>query len=240
VLLENRASGRLVLVYPKGGPNLMGASMVILDVDPVGYDLTANAPVCFCRGTMIQTPEGERPIEDIRPGDLVVTWKDQVVRVIWSATLRYDLPLPDARPIVIERGALGNRLPRRRLRVSPWHRFPLPGTAERVPLLAPAAALTRLPRVKPDTLEGPVSYHQIVTEKHALVLAEGQPAETLFPADPALENLSHGARKEMLSAMGCTEETLQAHPACVPCGRFLNLREARQILRAAIAVDFAL
>ena len=44
---------------------------------------TFNFTVCFARGTRIATLDGERPVEDLREGDLVLTADGRAVPVMW-------------------------------------------------------------------------------------------------------------------------------------------------------------
>jgi len=104
--------------------------------------IETNAPVtvpppCLTRDTRVQTPDGPRPVRELRPGDLVNTLDlglQQVMQVDRLHLGRQDL-LDDTalRPVLIRRGALGKGLPRRDLRVS--------GTQ---PVLISSPRLTRL------------------------------------------------------------------------------------------------
>lgn len=232
LVLTEVSTGNTYFVYPDGTPNLLGAFALIISASPVGYDLTTNSPICFCRGTLIQTPDGERPVETLRANDVVLSGAGEPLRILWAGSMRYEAPVRMFPPIVMEPGALGPNLPRRRLRVSPWHRLPIPGRrADLVPLLAPAKALTTLPRIRQSRNTDPVEYHHILTERHALIRAEGQLAETLLPGPQAMKTLSPQARAGILDALACTEAELPDHPAAQPCGRLLNVAEARVLVR---------
>ena len=78
---------------------------------------------CFLEGTLIETVNGPRAIEDLQLGDLIPTMDsgDQPIR--WVASSRI-VGNPKAAPIRIEAGALGNT---RDLYVSPQHRILLTG-----------------------------------------------------------------------------------------------------------------
>ena len=79
----------------------------------------SEALICFARGTMIRTPEGERRIEHLRQGDLVVTLDSgiQPIRWIGSRTVRAS---GAQAPVRFARGTIGND---RDLLVSPQHRM---------------------------------------------------------------------------------------------------------------------
>lgn len=93
------------------------------DATPLSNDLDFRDNVaCFTPGTLITTAIGERPIEDLRPGDLVQTVDHGLQPLRWiartvlsQAELAANLNL---RPIIIRKHAFGNR---RRMVVSPQH-----------------------------------------------------------------------------------------------------------------------
>ena len=105
------------------------------DVSPqLGYTGTSLASgdviqaVCYARGTLIQTPGRELPVEKLRRGKQVTTLVDgeAVSRTIrWLGHRRIDLtahPRPETvAPIRVHRDAFADNAPRRDLLVSPDH-----------------------------------------------------------------------------------------------------------------------
>ena len=87
-------------------------------VSAAGLSIENTGVVCFVRGTAIMTAEGERMIEELEAGDLILTLDHgyQPIRWIGSTTVEAKGKLA---PIVFEAGAMGNA---RRLKVSPQHR----------------------------------------------------------------------------------------------------------------------
>ncbi len=90
--------------------------------------------VCFAEGTRIATPEGARPVEALRMGDLVIAvegGQPRPRRVRWVGHRRLDLaahPRPEcAAPIRFRKGAFGDGLPCRDLLVSPDHALLIDG-----------------------------------------------------------------------------------------------------------------
>ena len=84
--------------------------------------------VCYARGTMIRTPDGELPVEKLRPGKQVITLVDgqEVPQTVnWLGHRRIGLaghPRPETvAPIRIERDAFADGMPHRDLVVSPDH-----------------------------------------------------------------------------------------------------------------------
>ena len=87
---------------------------------PTGADVSN----CFATGTTILTPDGERAIETLKPGDRVVTHDGRSTPVIWRA--RQSIANPRGvelgrKPVRIEAGALGPDLPNRPLTVTADH-----------------------------------------------------------------------------------------------------------------------
>lgn len=135
--------------------------------------------VCFARGTRIATPEGERRVESLRAGDIVLVAEGaetRPARVRWVGQRRLNLaahPRPElAAPIRIRAGALGEDLPSRDLLVSPDHALLLDGSLVRAKLLVNGMTI-----VQERTLPA-VTYHHVELDDHGILLAEGVPAES--------------------------------------------------------------
>ncbi|GAN80978.1 Hint domain-containing protein [Acidocella aminolytica] len=136
---------------------------------------STNAP-CFCAGTLISTPNGDRPVETLEAGDLVLTVDGDAVPVRWigrrAVEPRFADPLR-SQPIRIRQGALGNGLPARDLLVSPDHAMFLDG------LLVQAGAMVNGVSILRETrMTQRFTYYHIETPDHSLILAEAAPTET--------------------------------------------------------------
>jgi Hint domain len=46
-----------------------------------GDNVVISAALCFCANTLILTPSGERPVQELAAGDLVITWRGGARRV---------------------------------------------------------------------------------------------------------------------------------------------------------------
>lgn len=187
---------------------------------------TYSSVVCFAAGTRIATPRGARRVEDLRPGDLVLSpdGRDLVLRQIMTRNLtaRETDRFERLRPVCISAGALGPGVPHRDLRLSRQHRVMLRSVvAERMfgqrEVLVPAIRLTALPGVFVEPAPGAVSYVHLVFETHEIVLAEGVASESFFPGREALQSLPPEARAEIetLFPQLC-DGALPDYARCVP------------------------
>ena len=83
----------------------------------------------FTPGTLISTSQGDVRIEDIRPGDILVTRDNDLQEVTFvrksQKTGRELLNAPHLRPVQIRAGALGQELPVTDMMVTPNHRIAL-------------------------------------------------------------------------------------------------------------------
>ena len=134
-------------------------------------------PACFTRNTLISTPTGSTPVQDLAIGDLILNHQGQTVPVKWIGIQRFHPAFGQEHlPVRISAGALGNGLPVRDLFVSPGHAMYLEDG-----LLVDAKALINGSTITQMTQwEGDVEYFHIETEHHEIILAEGAPAETFM------------------------------------------------------------
>jgi len=145
----------------------------------VGATLTVSVtpfPVCFLEGTQIATPDGSRAVETLVIGDLVTTADGTTRPVRWIGRQTIVAVFADplhAYPIRIARGALGGDLPVRDLFVSPDHALFVDGLLVQASALVNDTTITRAPAPAPR-----FTYFHVELADHALVLAEGVPAET--------------------------------------------------------------
>ena len=158
-----------------GGPAAVGAGFVqAVPAVQLAKD-QGTGTACYLAGTRILTPSGPVPIERLAIGDPVVTMSG-TLPVRWIGWRGIDLaghPTPEeARPICIRRGAFGERLPRRDLRVSPEHALLIDG------VLIPAALLVNGSSIVADRTLRHVHYYHLELPRHAVLFAEGLPAES--------------------------------------------------------------
>lgn len=183
-----------------------------LDFSPAGNDVKIdadqdnNVSICFVLGTLMETPDGLRPIEDIRAGDEVITVDQGAQPVIWSRSwcqpLDNDLRIRRNMPVRIARGALGPGVPNRDLVVSPQHRILLVSKiAERLcggaEILVPAKKLVGLPGITREKGLQYVNYAHLLFAAHHLLVAQGASTESLLPDRRSLVAIGPKAREEL-------------------------------------------
>lgn len=156
---------------------LTGATYIYV---PTGETLQltgiAFAAACFCAGTMIATPEGERAVETLAIGDLVLTADGKPAPVRWmgrqTVATRFGDPLRIL-PVRITAGALADGVPARDLMLSPDHAVLVEGVLVQAGALVNGTTILRVFDV-PEIF----TYHHIELAEHDLIVAEGAPAET--------------------------------------------------------------
>ncbi len=162
--------------------------------------------ICFAEGTVIDTDLGPRPVESLRPGDLVATQDNGLQPVRWIDRRQIDslgmARYPDLRPILIRQGALGGGLPHVDLRVSAQHRIQLSDWRAELlfgepRVLVAAKHLVDGHGIVVDRDADSVRYYHLLFDRHEVVFANGAPAESLHPGDMALQGIEGEAMAEL-------------------------------------------
>ena len=217
-----------------------------LDGDPVdssaGYgSSTTNYTgiVCFTSGTLIRTPVGDRPVEQLRVGDQVTTLDDGAQAIRWiGCTMLAGAALRDAdKPVLFGPHALGENQPNWPLAVSPNHRILLTkawlrGPVEPDGVLVPAKALLDLPGVRQMRGKREVTYFHILLSRHGILFANGMAAESFYPGVMALHMMGDAD----CAALTRTVARLASRPGdgYGPLARrALSVRESRARLKSA-------
>ena len=181
-----------------------------------------NILICLARGTLVATPRGEVPVEELGPGDLVLTadGRAEAVRCAGSrrlgaAELAAD---PALRPVRIAAGAFGPGRPARDLRVSPQHRVLLTGWHAELlfgqpRVLVPAKGLRDDRAIRTDEADE-VEYFHLLFDRHEIILTEGLPTESFYPGPHSLAELDAPVREELFRLFpGFAEEQAPFDPA---------------------------
>lgn len=222
----NGLANRSDITFTTQTPGELAGSVELADGSLLTFSNIENI-ICFTPGTVIRTPHGDRAIETLRPGDLVLTKDNGPQPLLWIGQ-RSVPALGDHAPIRIDPVLLaGADAP---VLVSPQHRMlwggaraqMLFGTGE---VLVPAKHLLSNPGA--TRIEGgTVTYIHLMLEQHEILFANGAPSESFFPGDEAFSALTPQAREEMFTlfpqlrshhgAYGQTaRQCLKAHEAAV-------------------------
>lgn len=140
---------------------------------------------------MIDTPNGEKPIEDLHAGDFVLTRDDGAQPVLWTGATKMVFAHEknvDQRPIEFKPGSLGPALPTQTLVVSPQHKV-LMIDATGTEVLAPAMGLTERQFVRIKKGAKSVTWHHLLLPKHAIITSNGVAKESFCPGDQAMSAL---------------------------------------------------
>jgi T5SS/PEP-CTERM-associated repeat protein len=160
----------------------------VVDVPPfvftLGFDQSGTFETqldeqCYAAGTAIATTRGKVPVERLRRGDIVLLADGgrMPVRALprQRIDLRRHLQPEMVRPVRIRAGAIGTGVPVRDLVVSPDHAVLVDGA-----LIQARRLINRATIVQDDSADS-VTYHHVLLGRHALLLAEGLPAESFLP-----------------------------------------------------------
>jgi hypothetical protein len=189
--------------------------------------------ICFAAGTLIDTPQGPRNVEDIRPGELVDTADDGPQEVQWAGSRRMTgarlHAMPHYRPLRIRAGVLGSNRPDPDLLVSPEHRLLVRGRAARnlfneSEVLVRACDLIDGNLVTVETGLTEITYCHLLFARHQIIRANGLESESFHPAGADLDLIEAGQRADLMA--------LQPEVAADPFGygdyarRSLSMSEA--------------
>lgn len=134
-------------------------------------------PVCFGAGTLIATPEGEKAVETLEIGDMILTDDGKTVPVKWLGrqTVMPIFAGERARPVRVSAGALGNGLPHTELVLTADHALIIDGLAINAGALVNGTTITQDAF---DSLPERTTFYHVETEGHMVILANGSEAET--------------------------------------------------------------
>jgi Hint domain len=187
---------------------------------------------CYAPGTLIDTPSGQRAVQDLRPGDSVITADNGVQQIQWVRCKDQLVrgQTEDRLPVLIKAGTLGANLPMQDLIVSPQHRI-LVGTAGQLTQIfdqaafVPAKALTGLAGIRHITGRSRIAWIHFACDRHEIVCANGCLAESLLLGPMVIQAMTTSERGAVDALFG---------PAAQK-GAALNGPVARQCLTAKAA-----
>lgn len=194
--------------------------------------------VCFTPGTMIATPRGEVPVENLRVGDKVITRDNGIQEIRWSGAHRMDwhdfAANPHLRPVLVKAGSLGNGLPERDMMLSPNHRLLVANDRTALyfdehEVLVAAKHLIGGAGVHQVESVG-TSYIHFMFDQHEVVLSNGAWTESFQPGDYSLKGLGNSQRNEIFELFPelKTQTGLESYQAA---RKTLKKHEARLLVR---------
>ena len=179
-----------------GGGTTAGFA-TLADGSVVTFSQIENIIICFTSGTRISTPHGQRDIDTLAAGDLVIT-KDHGVQPIRWIGKRTVPAVGKFAPVRIKARAFDND---RDLIVSPQHRMLCQGWqselmfSEREVFATAKHLINGSSVVREDVDE--VTYVHMMFDQHEIVFAENTASESFFPGTTGLDAVEEEAREEL-------------------------------------------
>lgn len=158
---------------------------------------------CFVAGTLIETATGPVPVEDLKPGDLVLTRDHGAQPLRWTGRALRRAQAADA-PVHFSAGALG---PHQALELSPCHRVMLQdqwaevlfGVSE---VLVKARDLVNGHSISRREDARPVTYVHLLFDQHEIICGNGLDSESYHPGQETMNSFDAETRAEVLELMG--------------------------------------
>jgi len=130
---------------------------------------------CFLAGTLIRTPSGEQPVQELRVGDRACTLRGEQRSIKWIGSGRALVTRGKrnaATPVIVRKGAIADNVPCRDLRITKGHSLFIDD------VLIPAEFLVNHRSILWDDHAQEVTIYHIELESHDVLIANGAPAES--------------------------------------------------------------
>ena len=201
---------QLVVAYDF--PGAESGTVYFLDApggDTIGalqFSEIESVVLCFTAGTLITTPRGAVPVEDLAVGDLVLTRDNGARPLRWIGRRRLSAAElaanPRLRPVRFRAGSLGNGLPHADLTVSPQHRMLVQSVEAELhfgehEVLVAARHFGGRPGIETVTDAGEVIYVHLMFDEHEIVLSNGVWTESFQPGEHTLGDMDAEQRAEL-------------------------------------------
>ena len=177
----------------------------------------------LCAGANLRTPCGERRVEFLRRGDLVVTRDNglQAVTLIWTRTITAaELAAdPSLAPVTLAPRAIGPMMPQKALMVGGAHRLLIPGWRiddedDGENCLVAARDVDGL-ELGSEVIDADLTYYNIVFDSAQVFCANGLPVESFTPTEDSMLNIPKVAKEDMHRAFPDLGPKFTDYPA--PC-----------------------
>ncbi len=160
--------------------------------------------VCFVRGTLIRTPDGDVPVEQLEIGDRVLTFDGGAERISWAAHRMILFPQGDDLPVWVAPDTFGPGQPFAPTGISPRHCLLRRDAAfelmfDTTEVLMAARECVNGHDITRASASQAVEYHHFMFDTHALVWANGMLAESFYPGPVARQSLDPLARARLIS-----------------------------------------
>jgi len=209
-VLDLTGSGPLHIVYDPN--NAENGTVEFRDADgnvtgTMDFRNIENVIPCFTPGTLIATPKGERPVDELKTGDKVITRDNGIQEIRWIGVKALDWKalgaMPHLKPVLIRKGSLGHGLPERDMLVSPNHRVLVANDQtqlyfEEREVLVAAKHLVNNAGVSIANSLG-ATYIHFMCDHHEVVLSDGAWTESFQPGDYTLKGIGNAQRSEILA-----------------------------------------
>ncbi len=177
----------------------LSGSFTMADGTLVTFNQIENI-ICFTPGMGIRTPYGDRPVETLKVGDLVVTADNGLQPIRWIGT-RTVAGMGRFAPIRIDPKAMDGL--QRPLLVSPQHRILYSGYKAQLlfaddEVLMAAKHMQDGHNVRAEEC-AEVTYIHLMFDRHEIIFAEGLATESFHAGDVALTGISQAAREDLFT-----------------------------------------
>lgn len=185
------------VTYTNTDPEALAGSATLADGTVLSFSNIENVIICFTAGTRILTPLGPRPVEDLRPGDMVITRDNGPQPLRWTGR-RTVAGKGDFAPIRFDAGVFGNTRP---LLVSPQHRMLHRSGMAALYFDTPEVLLSAKHLVNGRSITqadcASVTYLHLLFDRHEIIFAEGAATESFHPGHVGLRALSDASREDL-------------------------------------------
>ena len=183
------SDGHFVLIGPEKTGSAKDAITNDFDESKIKVEDFGNfIVVCFLPGTLIAAPDGERKVETLAAGDMILTAEGRHVPVKWIGRQTVSTlfgPAERLTPVRFAAGSLGGGgggppqplLPHSGLTVTSDHAMLVDGVLCQASALVNGATVTRVPL---SEFGKEYTVYHVETERHEIILANGAPAETFI------------------------------------------------------------
>ena len=159
---------------------LLNGTAYVLDISlAAGSYPVSGAVICYLRGTRIMTTAGEAAVEDLRPGDMLITRFGPVRPVKWIGRQSFNGHFLGHKyaPVCFHAGSIAPGVPARDLYVSPDHSMVIDGRLVLARLLVTGATITQ------QATAATVDYFHVDLGAHDCIIAEGAWSESYAAQD---------------------------------------------------------